>query len=83
MNTEHMEEAYAKAKWLRDGCKKLTKREVEIIKLLSTGLTHEEAGKKLGLSKRTVSAHNYNIFKKIGAKNIVDAINHVNKHYGR
>ena len=82
MNKEEMKEAYINAESSRGGCKKLSAREVEIIRLASDGLTHKEIGVRVGLSPRTVAAHNYNSFRKINAKNVIEAINHVNRYYG-
>lgn len=44
----------------------LTKRELEVLKLLSLGLYNKEIGKKLNISERTVKNHISSIFKKIG-----------------
>lgn len=44
---------------------KLTKRELEILKLLSIGLYNKEIGEKLNISERTVKNHVSNIFRKI------------------
>ena len=82
MNKKEMEAAYEEAKASRGGCQKLTHREVEIIRLLGEGLNHSEVGKRLGLSTRTVSAHNYKAYKKIKARNAIEAVNHVNQYYG-
>lgn len=43
----------------------LTKRELEVLKLLSVGLCNKEIGEKLNISERTVKNHISNIFKKI------------------
>ena len=43
----------------------LTKRELEVLKLLSVGLYNKEIGKKLDISERTVKNHISSIFKKI------------------
>jgi len=47
----------------------LTKREVEILKLLADGKTNKEIGKILFISSRTVDTHRSNILKKLKAKN--------------
>ena len=47
----------------------LTRRELEVLKLLSVGLYNKEIGKNLGISERTVKNHISNIFKKI---NVMD-----------
>lgn len=45
---------------------KLTKRETEILFLLSSGLTHKKMSDRLQISKRTVDTHVSNIMKKLG-----------------
>ena len=44
---------------------KLTKRELEVLKLLAVGMYNKEVAEKLGISERTVKNHVSNIFKKI------------------
>ena len=44
---------------------KLTRREMEILKLLSIGLSNKEIGEKLKISERTVKNHISSIFRKI------------------
>ncbi len=46
----------------------LTKREIEIIKCVCQGLTNDEIGKKLYISRLTVETHLKNIFYKTGVK---------------
>jgi len=50
---------------------KLTKREKEVLKLISEGLTAKEISDKLGVSKRTIDAHTSNMLRKTGANNAV------------
>ncbi|MDZ4786479.1 MAG: response regulator transcription factor [bacterium] len=47
----------------------LTKREIEILKLLADGRSNKEIGKQLFISSRTVDTHRSNILKKLKAKN--------------
>jgi len=47
----------------------LTKREIELAKYVSTGLTNDEIAKELFISKFTVQRHLQNIFEKTSAKN--------------
>ena len=49
-------------------CWHLTPREVQIAKLVCTGLDNSRIGKKLGISYNTVRAHLVNIFRKMGVK---------------
>ena len=46
--------------------KELTKREIEVLKLIAEGLFNKEIGDKLKISERTVKNHVSNIFRKIG-----------------
>ena len=45
---------------------KLTRRELEVLKLLAEGLFNKEIAYKLSISEKTVKNHVSNIFKKIG-----------------
>jgi DNA-binding NarL/FixJ family response regulator len=47
----------------------LTKREMEILKLVAEGLTNEEIGKKIFISEKTVKTHLTNIFDKLKVNN--------------
>ncbi|MFM8936360.1 MAG: LuxR C-terminal-related transcriptional regulator [Vulcanococcus sp.] len=53
----------------------LSERELEIIALVAQGLTNQEIGSTLMISKRTVDNHVSNVFTKTGAKNRVALIN--------
>ena len=44
----------------------LTKRELDVLKLLAVGMFNKEVGKRLEISERTVKNHVSNIFKKLG-----------------
>lgn len=46
--------------------KSLTKRELDVLKLLAVGMFNKEVGKRLEISERTVKNHVSNIFKKLG-----------------
>ena len=52
--------------------RKLTEKEIEVIKLLCRGLTNKEIASEMNLSKRTVEGYRENIMKKINAKNAID-----------
>lgn len=45
----------------------LTKRELQILKLIAEGLFNKEIGDRLDISERTVKNHVFNLFKKIDA----------------
>ncbi len=46
--------------------KSLTKRELDVLKLLAVGMFNKEVGKRLEISESTVKNHVSNIFKKLG-----------------
>ena len=46
--------------------KSLTKRELDVLKLLAVGMFNKEVGKRLEISERTVKNHVSKIFKKLG-----------------
>jgi len=52
----------------------LSKRELEIVKLLADGLNAEEIGKKLFISTHTVRTHRKNILKKTDSKNTIQLV---------
>ena len=54
---------------LDESIKSLTKREMEILKLVAEGLTNEEIGKKIFISEKTVKTHLTNIFDKLKVNN--------------
>jgi RNA polymerase sigma factor (sigma-70 family) len=54
---------------LDDSIKALTKRELEILRLVAEGLTNEEIGKKIFISEKTVKTHLTNIFDKLKVNN--------------
>jgi DNA-binding NarL/FixJ family response regulator len=47
----------------------LTKREIEILQLVAEGLSNEEIGKKIFISRKTVKTHLANIFDKLQVNN--------------
>lgn len=49
----------------------LTKRELEILRLICSNFSYEEIAQKLGITKRTVSFHVSNMLLKTGHKSIV------------
>jgi FixJ family two-component response regulator len=52
----------------------LTRREREVLAQFAAGASNKEAGRKLGISPRTVEDHRANIMKKLGARNAADLI---------
>jgi DNA-binding NarL/FixJ family response regulator len=56
------------------GIRDLTKREIEVLKLIALEMTNEEIAKKLVIGKRTVDAHRQNLLNKLHVKNTVGLI---------
>lgn len=52
-----------------DAIETLTKRELEILRLVAEGLTNEEIGKRIFISEKTVKTHLTNIFDKLKVNN--------------
>ncbi|MRS04089.1 helix-turn-helix transcriptional regulator, partial [bacterium] len=52
----------------------LTDRELEVLRLVSLGLSNEEISKKLFISLSTVKGHNLRIFNKLQAQNRTEAV---------
>jgi two-component system nitrate/nitrite response regulator NarL len=52
----------------------ITKREKEIIELISAGYSNKEIAEKINLSTSTVDVHRYNILKKMNVKNTAEMI---------
>lgn len=52
-----------------EAVKILTRRELEILRLVAEGLTNEEIGKKIFISEKTVKTHLTNIFDKLKVNN--------------
>ena len=53
----------------------LSKRELEVLKLMAEGLTHRQAAEKLFISPDTVRKHLQNIYSKLNVSNKIEAIN--------
>ena len=53
----------------------LSEREVEVLRLLASGLPPAEVAKKLYLSPFTLKAHTQNIYTKLGVHSRIEAIN--------
>jgi len=53
---------------------KLTKREEEVLRLLATAMNRDEIADKLFISEETVKMHIKNSYKKLKAKNKIDAL---------
>ncbi|RLD28561.1 MAG: DNA-binding response regulator [Bacteroidetes bacterium] len=55
--------------------KKLSIREVEVLKLLCTGRKNKEISKELEINEKTVSTYKARLMKKLNVTNIVDLVN--------
>lgn len=56
----------------------LSKREIEIAKLIKDGMSSKEVASQLGISLKTVEVHRYNILRKLHFKNTAALVNFVN-----
>ena len=52
----------------------LTRREMEVAALIADGASNKVAGRKLGISPRTVELHRAHIMEKLGARNAADLV---------
>lgn len=52
----------------------ITKREKEILKLITEGKSNKMVANELNISEKTVSAHRYNLMKKLNAKNAASLV---------
>ncbi len=58
----------------------LSKRELDIVKLIREGLSSKEIAVRLDISLKTVEVHRYNILKKLNLKNTAALVNFINSH---
>lgn len=58
----------------------LSKRELDIVKLIKEGLSSKEIAVRLDISLKTVEVHRYNILKKLNLKNTAALVNFINSH---
>jgi DNA-binding CsgD family transcriptional regulator len=58
----------------------LTPREVEILRLVTSGLTNRELADGLGVSTRTVDAHLRSVYAKLGVKSRSAATRYAIEH---
>jgi DNA-binding NarL/FixJ family response regulator len=59
---------------VESGPSSLTQREIQVIQLVSNGLTDKEAAHRLGTSWQNVRNHLYATYRKLGAKNRTHAV---------
>jgi DNA-binding NarL/FixJ family response regulator len=58
----------------------LSRRELDIVKLIKEGLSSREIALQLDISLKTVEVHRYNILKKLNLKNTAALVNFINAH---
>jgi len=68
------------AEHVEDNDMQLTKREIEVIKLIAEGLTSQDIADKLFISPRTVDTHRRNLLQKLNVKNTAELIKFAIKH---
>jgi DNA-binding NarL/FixJ family response regulator len=56
----------------------LSRRELEIVKLIKDGMSSKEIAIRLDISLKTVEVHRYNILKKLNLKNTASLVNFIN-----
>jgi FixJ family two-component response regulator len=56
------------------GREPLSRREQDVLAQIVSGASNKEAGRRLGISPRTIEVHRANLMEKIGAKNAADLI---------
>ena len=57
----------------------LSRREIDIVKLIKEGLSSKEIAVNLDISIKTVEVHRYNILKKLNLKNTAALVNFTNE----
>ena len=56
------------------GLDRLTQRERQVLTEITGGSSNKEAGRRLGISPRTIEVHRARIMDKLGAKNAADLV---------
>jgi DNA-binding NarL/FixJ family response regulator len=64
------------------GQKPLTKREVEVLNLISDGYSNKQGALRMRISPRTFESHRAEAMRKLGARNTADLVRAVLKHPG-
>jgi DNA-binding CsgD family transcriptional regulator len=59
---------------------KVTGRELDVIRYVTTGLSNREIAEKFNISERTIESHMVNIYNKLNIKNKVELINVLKKY---
>lgn len=58
----------------------LSKRELEVVLFIKSGLSSKEISSQMGVSMKTVEVHRYNILKKLSLPNTASLVNFANGH---
>ncbi|HUR65400.1 MAG TPA: response regulator transcription factor [Chitinophagaceae bacterium] len=58
----------------------LSRRELDVVKLIKEGMSSKEIALQLDISLKTVEVHRYNILKKLNLKNTAALVNFINSH---
>ena len=58
----------------------LTKRELQIIRCISEGMSNKEIGKKLHISHRTADTHRTNIMRKLKVNKVAMLVKYAMEH---
>ena len=58
----------------------LSKREIEIVRLMCEGLSSKEIGRTLHISPKTVENHRYNIYRKCGIESLASLVRYAIQH---
>ena len=59
------------------GLETLTPRERMTLAQINRGTSSKEAGRRLGISPRTIDFHRANLLKKLGARNVTDLVHKI------
>ena len=62
------------------GRKPLTRREREVLKLISEGHTNKQGALRMGISPRTFESHRAEVMRKLGARNTADLVRTALRH---
>lgn len=71
---DYLKQHKSNTKEVKDSIDSLTKRELEIIILITEGLTSKEIAGRLNISYKTVETHRVSIFQKLELKSVVDLV---------
>lgn len=67
-------ERFVESEGFRRQVEMLSRRELEVARLVAAGLTNRAVGEELGISERTVEVHRGRAMKKLGLHNVADLV---------